>query len=215
MIKIIPSILTDDPSELREMIEITERSCGRVSIDIIDGVFAQNKTVDPTVLKDIDTYLKLDFQLMVKDPIKWVEKCANVGADRIIGHVEMMKDQRAFVGKVQKIGLSPGLALDLETSINKIEPGLIDSLDVILVMSVKAGFGGQDFQEKVLSKLSRLVRLTAARNASFKIHVDGGVNFDNIKDIKVSGADEVSVGRALFKGDLIGNIDRLIRKAGV
>ena len=215
MIKIIPSILTDDPSELREMIEITERVCRRISIDIIDGVFAQNKTVDPTVFKGIDTYLKLDFQLMVKNPIKWVEKCANAGADRIIGHVEMMKDQRTFVGKVQEIGLSPGLALDLETSIEKIEPDLIDSLDVILLMSVKAGFGGQDFQEKVLSKLSKLAKIKSKENVSFKIHVDGGVNFDNIKDIKVSGADEVSVGRALFKGDLIGNIDRLTRKAGV
>src|SRR3989344_6039593 len=99
MIEIIPSILTNDPSEARELLTRCEGVVNRVSIDIIDGKFANNKTIEPDLFFDIDTNLKLDFQLMVEEPVNWIERCVRGQADRIIGHVEKMKDQLEFVGK--------------------------------------------------------------------------------------------------------------------
>src|SRR3990170_3015429 len=132
MIEIIPSILTNDPEEAREMIARCEGIVERVSIDIIDGKFADNKTIDPNALSDIDTNLKIDYQLMVYEPVNWIEKCVHGQADRIIGHVEEMSDQVEFVGKVQEVGLSIGLAIDLETQVYKIDPTILNNLDVVL-----------------------------------------------------------------------------------
>ena len=88
--KIVPSILTADPKEALEMLERVEGAADRVSIDIIDGIFANNKTVDPQLFENVETNLMIDYQLMVKDPVNWVERCVRGQADRIIGHVEMM-----------------------------------------------------------------------------------------------------------------------------
>ena len=145
MVEIIPSILTSDPNELRALISRCEGVVERVSIDIIDGKFAANKTIDPTVLSAIDTNLKLDFQLMVIEPVNWIEKCVSAGADRIIGHIEHMTSQTEFIGKVQEVGAQIGLGLDLETPVDKLDPLILTNLDVVLVMSVPAGFGGQEF----------------------------------------------------------------------
>src|SRR3989304_6370901 len=104
MIEIIPSILTNDSKELVDKLGICEGIVERVQIDIIDGVFASNKTIDPSALFSLETELKLDFHLMVKEPINWVEKCVSAGADRIIAQVEMMENQVDYVGKVQEVG---------------------------------------------------------------------------------------------------------------
>jgi ribulose-phosphate 3-epimerase len=212
MIQIIPSILTNDPEEAREMITRCDGVVGRVSVDIIDGKFAANKTIDPIVLQSIDTSLKLDFQLMVVEPINWVERCISAGADRIIGHIEQMGDQTEFVGKVQEVGALIGLALDLPTSVSDLDATILNNLDVVLVMSVPAGFGGQKFDPSVLSKIKELDKIRARDKTPFKIQVDGGIMADNIKSVFESGADEVSVGRGLFKGDLAENLERLLKE---
>src|SRR3990172_6389776 len=156
MIEMIPSILTSDPEEARELIARCEGLVDRISIDIIDGKYASNKTIDPSVFEKIDTSLLLDFQLMVDEPVNWVERCVRGQADRIIGHVEKMSDQIEFVGKVQESGLYVGLALDLDTPVSEIDPVILTNLDVILVMSVKAGFGGQKFDRRALQKIKEL-----------------------------------------------------------
>jgi ribulose-phosphate 3-epimerase len=213
MIKIFPSILTNDPDELREMVSKVEGITDFVSIDIIDGKFADNRTIDPTALSEIDTGLKLDFQLMVNEPINWVGKCASVGAERIIGHIEQMNDQVEFVGKVQEVGASVGLGIDIETPVTKLDSTIFANLDAVLVMSVPAGFGGQKFDRRAIKKIKELDKIRTKDDISYKIHVDGGVTFDNIKEIVKAGADEASVGRSLFKGNLKENIDKLT-KAG-
>ena len=213
MIKIFPSILTSDPDELKELISQVEGIVDFVSIDIIDGKFADNKTVDPQALVDFDTNLKFDFQLMVNEPINWVEKCAAAGAERIVGHIEQMSDQVEFVGKVQEVGASIGLGLDLDTPVSKLDSTILTNLDTILVMSVPAGFGGQKFDKKALKKVRELSKIRTKDDTPYKIHVDGGVSFDNISEIVKAGADEVSVGRGLFKGNVKDNIDKLL-KAG-
>lgn len=206
--EIIPSILTSSPEEAKELIRRCEGMVTRVSIDIIDGRFAANRTIDPTALSSLDTGLKIDYQLMVYEPVNWVERCATGQADRIIGHIEKMRDQVEFVGKVQEVGASVGLALDLETAVERIDQSILTSLDVILLMSVKAGFGGQKFDESVLEKIKKLNEMRKTDATPFKIHIDGGIALDNINSVCRAGADEVSIGRRIFEGDLAENIKK-------
>ena len=206
MLEIIPSILTNDPTELKEKLERCEGLVDRVHIDIIDGIFAKNKTIDPSALSDLETELKLDFHLMVKEPVNWVEKCVRGGADRIIGQIEYMRDQVEFVGKVQEVGALIGLAVDLETDIGKLDPVILTNLDVVLVMSVAAGFGGQKFDDRALNKIKRLDEIRARDATPFRICDDGGITLDKVDDARRAGVDEVAIGRRIFKGNLKENI---------
>lgn len=206
MIKIIPAILTNDLSELEEMVSRCEGVADRVQVDVIDGVFADNKTLDPALLADIDTNLNIDFHLMVKEPINWVEKCVSAGADRVIGQIEKMSDQIAFVGKVQEVGLSVGLAVDLTTSISELDSTILTDLDVVLVMSVPAGFGGQEFDKKALEKIKKLDEIRQHDSTPYKICDDGGITLESVYNVHRLGADEVSIGRRIFKGELRKNL---------
>ena len=208
MIKIIPSILTNDPDELRELLNRCEGVTDRVSVDIIDGKFANNKTIEPDILFDFDTSLKIDYQLMVIEPVKWIEKCVRGQADRIIGHIEHMQSQVDFVGKVQEVGAGVGLGLDLPTPVSKFDSTILTNLDVVLVMSVPAGFGGETFDERVFSKLKELDEIRARDKTPYKIQDDGGVTLTKIDNVHFIGADEVSIGRRLFNGDLDANIKK-------
>ncbi|OGM11991.1 hypothetical protein A2Z22_04900 [Candidatus Woesebacteria bacterium RBG_16_34_12] len=216
MIEIIPAILTSDPQELKDLlIRCEDASVGRVQIDIVDGVFAKNKTIDPSVILNLnlDLNLSLDFHLMVKEPINWIERCVSVGADRIIGQVEMMSNQVEFVGKVTEIGTKVGLAIDLDTPVSNLDSVILTNLDVVLVMSVSAGFGGQKFDEKALDKIKKLDEIRARDDTPFRICDDGGIVLEWIDDSRREGADEVSIGRRLFKGDLKKNVERFQKAA--
>jgi ribulose-phosphate 3-epimerase len=213
MVEIIPAILTNDPAELRRLIDLCEGLVERVSIDIIDGKFANNKTIDPGFLGEIDTNLKIDFQLMVEEPVNWVERCVRGGADRIIGHVEKMTDQVQFLGKVQEVGAKVGLALDLATPVSEIDTAILTSLDVVLVMSVPAGFGGQKFHTPALDKINKLNEIRSNDNTPYRIQDDGGITLESIYNVHKVGADEVSIGRKVFDGDLIENLKKLQKAA--
>lgn len=208
MISIIPSILTNNPDEAKELISRCEGVVDRISIDIIDGKFAMNKTIDPSAIADIDTTLKIDYQLMVYEPVNWIERCIRGQADRIIGHIEQMSDQVEFVGRVQEAGLYVGLGLDIETSVAKIEPTILTNLDVVLVMSVQAGFGGQEFDERALGKIKELDEIRVRDDTPYKIQDDGGVTLSSIYNVHRIGADEVSIGRRLFEGNLAENLKK-------
>lgn len=205
--EIIPAILTDNPQEVRELLYKADGVVKRVHIDIIDGVFADNKTIDPAVLNNIDHSLLLDFHLMVNEPVRWVEKCVRAGGDRIIGHVEMMSSAAEFISEVAEAGLSPGLAFDLNTPIEQVERQLLGDVDVVLVMSVAAGFGGQKFHPKALEKIAKLNRIRASEGSPFRICDDGGITIEHLDDVRAKGADEAVVGQRIFEGDLAKNIN--------
>jgi ribulose-phosphate 3-epimerase len=150
---------------------------------------------------------------MVKEPIKWIEKCASVGADRIIGHIEQMSSQVEFVGQAQEVGVTIGLAIDLETKVTELDETILDNLDVILVMSVAAGFGGQKFEPKTLEKISELNEVKARGETPYRICVDGGVTIDNIGKVVKNGVEEVAIGRRLFEGDMQKNIKKFKKRA--
>lgn len=209
MVEIIPSVLTGNLLEAKQMIKKCDGITRRVQVDIIDGVFANNKTIVPEDLRGLDVFLGLDFHLMVKDPAMWIDRCLGVGADRIIGQIELMPSQKDFVKRAQEKNLRLGLAIDLDTPLTKIEYGLLADLDVVLVMSVSAGFGGQKFNPRSLEKVSELNRFRIENKIPFRICVDGGETTDVIDDTVIMGADEIAVGRRLFEGDLESNVKNM------
>ncbi len=205
-IEIIPGILTNNSEELRSLLARATGVAKRVHIDIIDGVFAGNKTIDPSVLNNIDNSLLIDFHLMVKSPISWLEKCLQAGGARAIGQVERMNDPEEYVKKCQGLGLSPGLALDLTTPVDYIEPRILMDVDVVLLMSVPAGYGGQKFEDSVLTKIKELIEIRGRDSQPFKIIDDGGIVLSNVDDVARAGVDEVVIGQRIFEGDLKDNI---------
>jgi len=212
MLEIIPAILTNDRQELERLIEAAETVVDRVQIDIVDGQFAKNETIDPSVLEAVDTNLKLDFHLMTKSPTGWVERCIRGMADRIFGQIEMMEDQFEFVGKVQEVGAKIGLAVDIDTPVSDLDPAILNNLDAVLLMSYPAGVGGQPFDPRVLDKAKKLEAIRGSDKKSFKICVDGGITEKTIGKVREVGVDQVAVGRRIFKGDLKENLIRF-RKA--
>lgn len=221
MIEIVPSILTNSPEEFRKMIEKLKdvilpygMPLKKVQIDINDGQFLGNKTVEPVVMEGVETDLEIDFHLMTKEPIDWVEKCVRGGADRIIGQIEHMSDPIAFLGKVQEAGAKVGLALDIETEIERLDETVLTSLDVILLMCYPAGVGGQKFDERVLDKVKILHEIRMREARLFSICVDGGITIDNIKSVKLAGANEVAIGgKRVFAGDIEVNIENYLKAA--
>jgi len=208
MLEVIPTILTSDPQEFKQLINQAEEVVDRVQVDVIDGQFADNRTVDPSVLETIETNLKLDFHLMTKEPADWVERTIRAMADRVIGQIEMMESQVEFVEKVIEKGALAGLAVDLKTPIFEIDPEVLPKLDVILLMAVPAGFGGQKFDKKVIEKIELLDKARKKEKLNFKICIDGGVTMNVVKSLVKAGVDEVSVGKLLYKGNLKENIEK-------
>ncbi len=209
--KIIPAILTDDIGQLASLTEIAEGVVSRVQIDIIDNKFAPNSTVDPAVLKNVNTILDLDFHLMVKDPIEWVDHCIPVeisktNKTRIIGQIEYMENQKNFIEKIESAKCLAGLGVDLATPISKLDVNVLPKVEVILLMSVPAGFAGQQFDLNVWEKIKALVELRKKSNLNFKICIDGGVTKELINEMELLGVNEVAVGKRIFDPDLKSNL---------
>ena len=221
MLKISPAILTDDVKEAISKVETIEDALDQhiknhtdhIQIDIVDGIFAENITIVPEALRDVDTSLYLDFQLMVREPVDWVERCVNPSTDRIIGHIEQMSDQVEFVKKVQSLGCKVGLALDIKTPVYMIDPTILTNLDTVLVVSVPAGFGGQTFDKRAINKIKQLDEIRARDDTPYTICDDGGITFEYIDDLRLAGVDEVAIGEKIYKGDLRENIENFIKRA--
>lgn len=207
---IIPAIFTDSPQELKNFFTNVSGKFDRVQVDINDGSFLGKKTIIPDSLIGVDQDLAIDFHLMVKEPINWVDKCLQAASERIIGQIELMGNQRDFVGKVQTEGAKVGLALDINTPVSAVDRSILADVDVFLLMGYRAGQPGQNFDESVLPKISKLVELRKEDITPFRICVDGGVWSDNIKRLFYLGVDEVVIGRRLLEGDIQDNI-RLLK----
>lgn len=213
MVKIIPAPLSHSFDEISGYIFKSEEVVERFHVDIVDGIFADNMTFDPSELSATRSELLFDYHLMVKDPIAWVDRCITGRADRIFGHIEMMPNQIEFVQKVAKEEVKVGLAVDISTPVIALEPDVLDEVDAVLIMSVKAGHGGQQFRPDALKKIKELAEIRQNMNAAFFICVDGGITPENIYDVYKAGADEVIIGKRLFEGDLMTNISEY-QKAG-
>ncbi len=181
MIKIVPAIMSDNLEEFKKELEKVWSMVSRVQVDVMDGKFTEKETVKPEELNMIDTVVAFDVHLMVEKPEEWVSRCVMGGADRVFGQVEKMEDVVAFVGDVQAEGMSVGLAYDIDTPLDGLEE-VINNLDAVLLLAVKAGKQGQEFDERVLDKIKKVRKLSK----KVILVVDGGLNEEKIKKCLVA-----------------------------
>ena len=206
--QIIPTILEKDFSIAETKIKLIKDKTRWIQIDVIDGFFTEGKSFELELVNKIQKEIQnnlLEIHLMVKEPIKWIEKCNFVGASRIIGQVEKMSNREKFVEEIKDMGLEAGLAFDVETEVGEIP----FETDLILLMGRKAGFKVVEFDEKILKKIEALVNLRKEKEMNFEIGIDGGVDFETIKKIKNIGVEIAYCGGAIFNGMVDDNFEKL------
>ena len=204
-IKIAPSILSADFSKLGEEVKkVEEAGADILHLDIMDGHFVPNLTFGPIVVKAIRNWTKLPFyvHLMVERPEDYIKEVVEAGGDLIIVHVETCVHLQRVLRMIRDLGVKSGVALNPATPLTTIEY-VLDDLDLILIMSVNPGFGGQEFIPSVLPKIRRVRRKLVKRGLEIEIAVDGGVNVETAPKIVEAGADVLVAGTAIFgKPDL-------------
>lgn len=192
---IVPTILTSDPKELVDKLNLVKGIVDLVQVDIVDGIFAPRKTIGLKDLGNRPEGVNIELHLMVERPEDWVEETYKIKPVSIVAHVEMMEDPEKFFTLAAEAGIRAGIAIDLPTEIDDVSPVVMAMAEKILLMAVKAGEGGQEFDEKVLQKIS----LAGIIPASGKmIAVDGGLNEETIPLCKEAGAKEFCVGSAFW-----------------
>jgi ribulose-phosphate 3-epimerase len=201
MKKIAPSILAADFSRLGEELGAVERAgADLVHVDVMDGHFVPNISIGPVVVKAIRkvTNLPLDTHLMIEHPEKYLEAFAEAGSSWITLHAEVCPHFKRAIRKIRELGLRPGVVLNPSTPIKKLFPAL-DEIDLVLLMSVNPGFGGQAFIPSVLKKIERLRGIADKEGHPLEIEVDGGIKVDNVGEVARAGGDIFVLGTGIFK----------------
>ena len=213
-IQISPSILSADFSQLgNEIRKLEQGGADLIHVDVMDGHFVPNLTIGPPVIKNLRKYTKLPFDvhLMISPVHEYIENYANAGADIITIHPEATENLKESISLIKKFGKKVGVSLNPKTEIKTLIDE-IDNIDLVLVMSVNPGFGGQKFMPEVLDKIKELKKIKDKNQYHFDIEVDGGINFSNSKIVLEAGADILVSGTTVFKendGDIKTNIEKL------
>ena len=213
-IQISPSILSADFSQLgTEIKRLEEGGADMIHVDVMDGHFVPNLTIGPPVIKALkqNCSLKFDVHLMISPVHKYIEAYADAGADIITIHPEATDNLEESILKIKSLNKKVGVSLNPESKIDLIK-NLLDQIDLVLIMSVNPGFGGQKFIPGVLDKIKKLKKIQNEKNINFDIEIDGGINFDNCRMAIEAGANILVSGTTVFKsnnGDIKKNINLL------
>tara|TARA_B100000424_G_C22829528_1_gene443212 strand:- start:130 stop:789 length:660 start_codon:yes stop_codon:yes gene_type:complete len=216
-IKISPSILSADFSQLgNEIKRLEEAGADLIHVDVMDGHFVPNLTIGPPVIKALkkNCSIKFDVHLMISPVHKYIDAYSDAGADIITIHPEATDDLSASIKKIKDLGKTVGVSLNPETKVNVIK-NYLDQIDLVLIMSVNPGFGGQKFMPEILDKIKELKNIQKEQNIDFDIEIDGGINFENSKIVIEAGANILVSGTTIFKsnnGNIKKNIDLLKSK---
>ena len=197
---VAPSILSADFGNLEQEIKaICEAGCDLVHVDVMDGHFVPNLTIGPVVVEPVSkaSSKPLDIHLMVENNNFFVDLFAPLKPKYLSFHIESEKHPHRLIQKIRSLGISPAITLNPHTKVEDIEY-LIEDLDMVLLMSVNPGFGGQKFIPSVIEKVKKLKELIKKKNPNCLIEVDGGVSDKNIKDLKDAGVDIVVAGSFVF-----------------
>lgn len=198
-----PSMLSADFKELGKEIQVIEENGAKyLHFDVMDGIFVPSISFGMPVLKSIrpGTNLVCDVHLMITEPIRYAEDFAKAGADLITIHLEACKDVDATIAKIKACGCKVGISIKPNTPVSALQPYL-DKVDMILIMSVEPGFGGQKFIPSSLEKISETKAMIDAKGLSVDIQVDGGIYTHNVEAVLKAGANIIVAGSAVFNGD--------------
>ena len=214
MIKLAPSILSADFARLLEDVKKVENAgCEYLHIDVMDGHFVPNITLGPAIIKSLrkDVNMVFDAHLMIENPDQYIKEFVDAGCDLIVVHQEACKHLHRTIQNIKSYGIKAGVALNPATPIETIKY-VLEEVDMVLIMTVNPGFGGQSFIESMIPKIRELKSLIDKKGLKVDIQVDGGIKPDNVDKVVKAGANIIVAGSAIFNSDDIQDTVDLFRK---
>ena len=211
-----PSILAADFGNLANDIEIIDKAGAQyVHVDIMDGIFVPSISMGMPVMQSIRkaTDRVFDVHLMITEPIRYIEEFKKAGADIITVHAEACHNLSATLDKIREVGCKVGVSINPHTNISAIE-GVLDKVDMVLLMTVQPGFGGQKYMDIVTPKIAEMKKMIDDKGLNIDLEVDGGISADNVRTVLDAGANVIVAGSAVFKGNIKENTLKFLNILG-